>query len=45
MEDEREQVFSLSTEAGLAEERMLREELVREMVARISTCWNVSRAR
>jgi transposase len=34
MEDEREQVVSLSTEAGLAEERMLREELVREMVAR-----------
>lgn len=34
MEDEREQIISLSTEAGSAEERMLREKLVREMVAR-----------
>ena len=34
MEEEQKRVVSSSTEAGLAEERMLGQELVREMIAR-----------
>jgi hypothetical protein len=34
MEEEQKRVISLSTEVGLTEERMLGQELVREMIAR-----------
>jgi len=34
MEEEQKRIISLSTEVGLAEERMLGQELVREMIAR-----------